>query len=155
MEQVRTNAGQTLGIIGLILGILCLFLAFIPCIGFLAIAPGVIAIILSAIGLNQANRNNGAKGLNIGALIVSILGVAIASVWLIFFVGIASLNEDEIENIVEEVIEEVIEETTHNPDLQDALDELEEHLDEICVDSLKIKTDSVSVNVKIKVEREK
>jgi hypothetical protein len=149
MEQERTNAGQTLGIIGLILGIITFMLGFIPCIGVIAIIPGVIAIILSAVGLSQANRGNGARGINIGALIVSIIGVLVASLWLIFVVGIANLNQDEIEDFVEDVIEEVIDESVHNPDLQDALQELEEQLDEVCVDSIHIKTDSISIEIKI------
>jgi len=152
MEQEHTNAGQTLGIIGLVLGILSFMLGFIPCVGIIAIIPGIIAIILSAVGLSQANRNNGARGINIGALIVSIIGVLVASLWLIFVVGIASLHEDEIEGFVEDVIEEVIEESTQNPDLQNALKELEEQLDEISVDSLKIKTDSISIQIKIENE---
>lgn len=145
MEQERTNAGQTLGIIGLILGILTFMLGFIPCVGLIAIVPGIIAIVISGIGLNQANKNNGARGINIGALIVSIIGVLAASLWLVFAVGIASLNEDEIEDFVEDVIEEVIEESVHNPDLQDALHELEEQLDEVSIDSIHLKTDSISI----------
>lgn len=152
MEQERTNAGQTLGIIGLILGIITFLIGFIPCVGVIAIIPGVIAIILSAVGLNQANRGNGARGINIGALIVSIIGVLVASLWLIFVVGIASLNQDEIEGFVEDVIEEVIDESAHNPDLQDALQELEEQLDEVSVDSIHLKTDSINIEMKINNE---
>lgn len=152
MEQERTNAGQTLGIIGLILGILTLMLGFIPCVGVIAIIPGAIAIILSAVGLTQANRDNGARGINIGALIVSVIGVLVASLWLIFVVGIASLNQDEIEGFVEDVIEEVVDEPIQNADLQDALQELEKQLDEVSIDSIKIKTDSINVEIKINNE---
>lgn len=144
-----TNAGQTLGIIGLILGILTFLLGFIPCIGVIAIVPGIVAIIVSAIGLSQANKNNGARGINIGALIVSIIGVLVASLWLIFVVGIASLNEDEIEGFVDDAIEEMLDESIHNPDLQDALQELEEQLDEVCIDSIRYKNDSLSIQIKI------
>ena len=152
MEQVRSNAGQTLGIIGLVLGILTLFIGFIPCIGFIAFIPGVIAIILSAIGLSQANRENGARGLNIGAMIVSIIGILVASIWLFFFVGVASMSEDEIEGLVEDVIEDVIEESVHNPDLQEALDELEKQLDEIKLDSIVNEIDSLKMKIKVEVE---
>ncbi|PKQ66225.1 hypothetical protein [Labilibaculum manganireducens] len=149
MEQERTNAGQTLGIIGLILGIITFMIGFIPCVGIIAIVPGIIAIILSAVGLSQANKDNGARGINIAALIVSIIGVLVASLWLIFVVGIANLSEDQIEGFVEDAIEEVIDESTQNADLQDALQELEEQLDEVCVDSIHIKTDSINIEIKI------
>jgi hypothetical protein len=149
MEQTPTNAGQTLGIIGLILGILTFLFGFIPCIGVIAIVPGIAAIIISAIGLSQANKNNGARGINIGALIVSIIGVLVASIWLVFVVGIASLNEDEIEGFVEDAMEEMIDESIYNPDLQDALQELEEEFDEVCVDSITYKNDSLSIELKM------
>ena len=151
MEQVRTNAGQTLGIIGLVLGILTLFIGFIPCVGFIAFVPGIVAIILSIIGLSQANRDNGARGLNISALVVSILGILVASIWLFFIVGVASMGEDEIEGFVEDVIEEVIEESVHNPDLQEALEELEQQLDEINIDSIANEVDSLEMKIKVEV----
>ncbi len=152
MEQEHTNAGQTLGIIGLVLGILTFMIGFIPCVGIVAIIPGIFAIILSAIGLNQAKRDNGARGINIAALVVSIIGVLVASLWLIFVVGIASLNQDEIEGFVEDAIEEVIDESVHNSDLQNALQELEEQLDEVSVDSIHLKTDSLDIEIRIKNE---
>jgi len=152
MEQVRSNAGQTLGIIGLILGILTLFIGFIPCIGFIAFIPGTIAIILSIIGLSQANKDNGARGLNIGALIVSVVGLLVASVWLFFLAGLATIDDEDIEGFVEDVIEEVIEESVHNPDLQDALEDLEDQLEEMHVDSIHIKTDSIEMKIKVEVE---
>ncbi|WP_321280100.1 DUF4190 domain-containing protein [Marinifilum fragile] len=155
MEQVRSNSGQTLGIIALVLGILTLFIGFIPCIGFIAFIPGVIAIILSIIGLSQANRDNGARGINIGALVISVLGVLVASIWLFFIVGVASMNEDEIEGFVEEVIEEVIEESVNNPDLQEALDELEQQLEEINIDSITNEVDSLEMKIKVEIETNK
>ncbi|MCY1635123.1 hypothetical protein [Marinifilum sp. D737] len=155
MEEVRSNSGQTLGIIALVLGILTLFIGFIPCIGFVAFIPGVIAIILSIIGLSKANKDNGAIGLNIGALIVSVLGVLVASLWLFFFVGVASMNEDEIEGFVEEVIEEVIEESVHNQDLQEALEELEQQLEEINIDSIANEVDSLEMKIKVEIETNK
>ena len=60
-------------------------MAFIPCIGVIAIGPGVIAIVLSIVGLVQASKNNGAKGINIAALIVSGIGTLIACLWLFVF----------------------------------------------------------------------
>ena len=77
-ETKSGSAGKGLGIAGLVLGILALVISFIPCLGMYAVVPGVIAIILSAIGLASAAKNQGAKGLNIAALIISILGTAIA-----------------------------------------------------------------------------
>ena len=154
MEKIKTNAGHGLGVAGLVLGILCLFMAFIPCVGVFAIGPGIVAIILSIVGLIQANKNNGSKGINIAALIVSGLGTIIAFLWLFVFVGIASLDDDQIHGMVEDVMEEVVTGTNScNADLQDDLEKLEQQLDSIQLDEMIIiKTDSSKIKIHIEKE---
>lgn len=78
-------AGQILGIIALILGVITLMMSWIPCFGFLFLIFGIAGIILSAIGLSQATRENGAKGLNIAALVVSSLATMLIISWLTVF----------------------------------------------------------------------
>ena len=73
-----SNAGKGLGIAGLILGILAAIISFIPCLGTWAVVPGVLAIILSAISLSQANKAGASKGLAIAGLVCGIVGSAIA-----------------------------------------------------------------------------
>ena len=154
MEKIKTNAGHGLGVAGLVLGILCFFMAFIPCVGVIAIGPGVVAIVLSIVGLIQASKNNGAKGINIAALIVSGIGTLIACLWLFLFVGIASLDDDQIEDLVEDVIEEVVRGTRScNIDLQDELLELEQQLDRIKLDET-ILIEKDSMKIKIHIEKE-
>ncbi len=91
MEQVNnaSSNGQGLGIAGLILGIVALVVSFIPCIGLLALIPGIIAVVFSAIALNQANRTGSAKGIIIAALVISILGTSMAGLWGLFFASTA------------------------------------------------------------------
>ena len=111
-EQEKTKAGQGFGIASLILGILALLIALIPCIGIFALIPGVVAIVLAIVGLSQASKANGAKGVIIAGLVISILGTTIAAIWLFFVsAGGAFLNEikdnPEIEGIFEEIIEDI------------------------------------------------
>ncbi len=77
-QEQKSNAGQGLGIAGFILGIIALIISWIPCLGMYALIPGIIAIILSAIAFSQAKKADASKGLIIAALVVSILGSAIA-----------------------------------------------------------------------------
>lgn len=114
-EQEKTTAGQGFGIASLILGIIALLIALIPCIGLFALIPGIVAVVLAIVGLSQASKANGAKGVIIAGLVVSILGTTIAAIWLIFFsAGGAFLNEiknnPEIEGIFEEIIEDISDE---------------------------------------------
>ena len=81
MSEQSTPTGQGLGIAGLILGILAIPLAIIPCTFIAALLFGITGIILSSIALSQANKTNASKGLIIAALVCSILGTTIASLW--------------------------------------------------------------------------
>jgi len=105
MENNKSNAGQGLGIAGLVLGIIALIIAFIPCIGLLALIPGAIAITFSAIAYNQAIKGNGAKSLIIAALIISIIGTSVAALWGLMFASFghkAPWIKNQIENAIEE-----------------------------------------------------
>ena len=74
-----------MGIAGLILGIVSIPLAIIPCTIILALLFGTAGIVLSALGLHQANIANGTKGLPVSGLIVSIVGLSIAFMWGLLF----------------------------------------------------------------------
>lgn len=113
METKQTTAGQTLGILGIVLGIIAFLVALFPCIGFIAIVPGIIAIVLSAIGLDQARRANGAKGLGYAALSISILATVIATTWL-FLTGGLAYFANKIEHHVKT---EVVNDSTNNVEI--------------------------------------
>jgi hypothetical protein len=129
MEEVKTNAGQGLGIAGLIMGIIAIPLAIIPCttpVGFLI---GIVGIVLGAVGLSQANKLNGTKGLPTAGLVVSITGTAIALLWMLFFAQ--ALTEGgkwwarEGPKIMEEFNEEF------GQEMEDAFEDLGEELEEL------------------------
>jgi len=106
MEENKTStAGQGLGIAGLVLGIITLIISFIPCIGVWAILPGIVAIVLSAIGFAQANKANAAKELVIAALIISIIGTAIAS-WQIYIFKSAPSTIEKMGKEIEKAMKE-------------------------------------------------
>ena len=72
----KSNAGGlAVSIIALILGTGALLFSFINCIGYYAIYPGALAIVLSALGLILSVRS---KGLPAVALVVSVASVGIA-----------------------------------------------------------------------------
>jgi hypothetical protein len=81
MEVQRSNAGQGLGIAGLVLGIMAIPIGIIPCTFYLGILFGIVGIVLSVVALTQANRGSGPKALIIAALICSVVGLSLASIW--------------------------------------------------------------------------
>jgi len=92
--EVKTTAGQAMGIVSIVLAVISLILAFIPCIGFVALLPAALALIFSIISIIQATNGYGSKGLGIGALIVSVLSIFLAVMWLTIISGGFSVLKD-------------------------------------------------------------
>ncbi|MFH2141665.1 MAG: DUF4190 domain-containing protein [Bacteroidota bacterium] len=127
----KTKAGQGLGIAGFILGAVALVICWIPCLGTWAIFPGGVGIVLSAIALSQASRGNGAKGLIIAALIVSIIGTAVATVQYFAIRKAAKEMENSLNDFSSEWKDAV--ESNNNEggifgDLEDALKDMENEM---------------------------
>lgn len=96
--ETKTTAGQAMGIIGIVLAVISLILAFIPCIGVVAFLPGALALVFSIISIVQAANGYGSKSLGIGALIVSLISILLAAVWLAVFSGTMMLADKAIRN---------------------------------------------------------
>lgn len=139
MEENKTSAGQGLGIAGLVLGIIAILICFIPCVGILAIIPGLVGVTLSAIAYNQAIKGNGTRGLIIAALVVSILGSSVALLQGLFLSSIGKNSDkiwDKIENRVEEETGKSIDENFENAgkEMERVLEQLENVDDSIHID---------------------
>jgi len=132
MEEQKTSAGQGLGVAGLVIGILAAILAMIPCVGWIAIIPGVIALALSLVAFSQANKGNGSKGVIIGALVVSIIAISIGLVQIVFFAAVAT-EGGNIKNKIEKVAKEFGDEfeDEYGKDIDEALEDVEKSIEEI------------------------
>jgi membrane-bound ClpP family serine protease len=106
MEEVKSNSGQSLGIAALITGIITFVIAVIPCVGMIAFIPGIIAIILGAVGLSQASRQNAPKGILLAGLIIGIVAVMI-SFSQFFVIGKVAKNSDKWSGDFRSAIDEV------------------------------------------------
>ena len=117
MEEVKSNAGQNLGVAALIVGILTFVMAVIPCIGALAVIPGIVAVVLASVGLSQASRNDAPRGMLVAGLVIGIISLMIAFSQ-VFIAGRLATNTHrwptEIRRAIEDAKDEVIK------DLQDA-----------------------------------
>lgn len=132
MEEQKTSAGQGLGVAGLVIGILAVILAFIPCIGWIAIIPGVIALALSLVAFSQAKKGNGGKGVIIGALVVSIIAISVGIIQIILVATVATKGSNilnKIEKVAKEFEDEF--EGEYGKDFEEALEDLEKSIDEI------------------------
>jgi hypothetical protein len=111
MEEIRKNNGQNLGIAALITAIITFVLSVIPCVGLIAIIPGIIAVVLASVGLSHAGRTNSPKGVLIAGLIIGIIASLIS--FSQFFIAGKLANTagkwpHEIQNIIDDVQDNVI-----------------------------------------------
>lgn len=116
-QPTGQTSGQNLGIAALITAIITFVLAVIPCVGVIAIIPGIIAIVLGSVGLSHAARNDSPRGVALAGLIIAIIASLIAFSQ-VFVIGKISQHADkwpkQIENIVNDVQDNVMK------DLEDA-----------------------------------
>ena len=117
MEEVKNNMGQNLGIAALITAIITFVLAVIPCVGLIAIIPGIIAIILASVGLSQASRNNSPRGVLVASLIIGIIASMI-SVSQVFVAAKIAQKADKWPNNIQNIINDVQDNVVK--DLEDA-----------------------------------
>ena len=121
-----------MGIAALVLGILAVIAAFIPCFGFIAILFGVLAIIFGAVGLSQAKKENASLTMPKTGLILGIVATGFVIIWLLVIVGTIGTavysNKDKIGDILDSV---KVETTRANDSMKLELDQMK--------DSLKIK----------------
>ena len=138
MEEVKNNSGQNLGIAALITAIITFVLAVIPCVGLIAIIPGIIAIVLASVGLSQASRNNSPRGVLVAGLVIGIIASLIALSQVFIVTRIAQKADkwpNDIQNIINDVQDNVIK------DLEDANV------------SIKIETETDTVNINTTIHK--
>jgi hypothetical protein len=117
VQSQVSPAGQNLGIAALITSIITFVLAVIPCIGLIAIIPGIIAIVLASVGLSHAARNNSPRGVLVAGLIIGIIA-SLISFSQVFVAGKIAQKADKwphnFQNLVKDVQDQVMK------DLEDA-----------------------------------
>jgi len=119
MEEAKNNSGQNLGIAALVTAIITFVLAVIPCVGMVAIIPGIIAIVLAAIGLNQAQRDDSPKGVILAGLIIGVVATMISfSQYFVAGKFADQIKNDKWSNKIEEIVNDVQDNVVR--DLEDA-----------------------------------
>jgi hypothetical protein len=92
-------------------------LAVIPCVGLIAIIPGIIAIILASVGLSQSSRNGSPKGVLLAGLIIAIVA-SLISFSQIFVAGRIAQKADKWPNNIQNIINDV--QDNVSKDIEDA-----------------------------------
>lgn len=93
--NVQFKLIRSLGLAGLVLGVITLLISFVPCLGAYAFIPGVVAIAISTTGLVMARRQHIQKTILVAALITSLIGTATATGWALYMNNV--MSKDAIE----------------------------------------------------------
>lgn len=125
MEYNNPEAGKSLGIAALVIGIIGFLISCFPGVGLLL---GIIGLGLSIAGLIQANKHRAKKGLLIAALVISIIVSLIGFAWLSFIYK----SSDGFEDIFDEINNE------NFYDINDALDKMDNDFDSLSLDTEEI-----------------
>ncbi len=107
MENTVRPAGQTLGIAALITAIVTFVIAVIPCVGIIAVIPGIIAVVLASVGISQAARNNSPRGIMIAGLVIGVVACVISLSQIFVANEIAGKVEKNLPGDIERIIEDV------------------------------------------------
>jgi hypothetical protein len=113
-EPSRQSSGQNLGIAALITAIVTFVIAVIPCVGIIAMIPGIIAIVLASVGLSQASRKDSPRGVLIAGLIIAVVAtlISFSQIFVAGRIGDKFQNKwgKDIENVINDVQENVMNE---------------------------------------------
>ena len=110
--QTPRPAGQTLGVAALVTAIVTFVIAVIPCVGLIAVIPGIIAIVLASVGLSQAAKNDSPRGVLLAGLIIGIVATLISMSQIMVAGKIGDKFDKEwggdIENVFKDVQKDVL-----------------------------------------------
>jgi hypothetical protein len=85
-DRYRDDGGGSQGgmaVASLVLGIVCLVVTFIPCIGWLAIIPSIVGLVLGAVALKKAKNTRSPTGMAVTGLVLNIIALCIIILWVI------------------------------------------------------------------------
>ncbi|MBI1306724.1 MAG: hypothetical protein GC181_08930 [Bacteroidetes bacterium] len=111
------------GIIGLVIGIVALLISFIPCIGFYALIPAILALIFCVIAFLFLKQNNENTAVPFSGIIIGIVAIGM-SVYQYYHYKEVYDTKSEIEKSINESTEEVVKDL-----LKREMEEIKKHTD--------------------------
>lgn len=105
-NQERGSSGQSLGVASLITAIITFVLAVIPCVGLMAVIPGIITIVLASVGLSRSSGNDSRRGLLVAGLVIGIVATLI-SISQIYVAGEIFRKSGKWPNKIEKMVDEI------------------------------------------------
>ena len=102
-EETTQVKGKGLAIAGMVVGIVAAILSIFT----IGVLFGVVAVVLSAIGLMQLMKTNGAKGMAIVGIVLGVFAIAFSYYQLSRVTAALEESGVDIENMMEEMRENI------------------------------------------------
>ncbi len=80
-----------MGIASLVLGIVSLILAFVPCCGIVSVIPAIIGLILGIVEVVKKKKAGEPKGKGIAGIVLGVVAIIVTIVWFLVF-GVAAMD---------------------------------------------------------------
>jgi hypothetical protein len=79
--------GSGQAVTSLVLGIVSIVIAFVPCLGFAAIVTGIVGLVMGILGRKSVSRH----GMAVTGIVLSSIGLGLVVLAAIFWIGISAL----------------------------------------------------------------
>ena len=76
-----------MGVASLVLGILALIVAWVPCVGIYALIFSVLGLVLGAVGMARSRKTGKGKGLSIAGFVCCVVATGLAIFWFMVVSG--------------------------------------------------------------------
>lgn len=106
-----------MAVAALVLGVLGVVFAILPCTQVLGMILGVIGFILGLVSMNKCKKEDKPKGKSVAGVVLSAIAIVLGIIWLVGLVGTVNETASELESIFE--------------DLDNELDDLDMQMDEL------------------------
>lgn len=90
-----------MGVASLVLGILALVIAWVPCVGVYALVFSILGVILGLCGMSAAKKTGQGKGISIAGFVCNAIATAIAIWWFLGVGAAVSAGAEAIKEVSE------------------------------------------------------
>lgn len=90
-----------MGVASLVLGILALVIAWVPCVGVYALIFSILGVILGLCGMSKAKKTGEGKGISIAGFVCNTVATVIAIWWFMVIGATVSATDKAIKEVSE------------------------------------------------------
>jgi len=99
-----------MGIASMIIGIIAVIIAFIPCVGGIAFLPAIVGLVLGIVDVVQSRKKELPAGKGIAGIVCNAVAIVVIILWSVIFVGASVARSSSFSEAVREAAEKATQE---------------------------------------------